>query len=217
MNWKTRRNSDAALRDLERKVAAGDDPDAMLALVTARIRAGAAPASFNELIAALPRWRELERIGVVVRLANSAAERGLDLMGLLGAGFVGDGEAGDMGDIRWWGHGHPDRDRLRPGVFTAYDSRSSWPLAGWLVVVEPGASQEIRDRLARLAERFRPPAIVQYELKGGDRFHPSCFFEATKSVDSPFRGRAIERLRLTWPRGSVCGGCGGRTRTARST
>lgn len=55
--------------------------------------------------------------------------------------------------------------------------------------------------------RSSEPPYAAFQLRGGDWLHPSCFYEATLRIDSPFRGRAIERMTHAWPRRTACAHC----------
>lgn len=53
--------------------------------------------------------------------------------------------------------------------------------------------------------------IVQVTLRGGTKWHSLCLNEATKQIDSPWRGKLEETLSYVWKRGTKCRFCGGKT------
>ena len=76
--------------------------------------------------------------------------------------------------------------------------------------------------LVWLTVRLPEKKVAHYELKGGDFVHGDCYREHTKEIDSPLRGRPIERIWGVWPmrgydssvgraRAAVCVVCGRRT------
>ncbi len=60
------------------------------------------------------------------------------------------------------------------------------------------------------SESDRP---IAYRYRNGDVIHSRCASEASKSMDSPLRGRMYDVLMYKWPRGESCIVCKGRTAT----
>ena len=131
--WRTLMNPDADLRKLERAAAQGDR-DALLALHTARQRAGVAETGEQAL-------EYLLASGAAVRVFSNEFGNTQQLLARIGCGYLGDGAASP--DRMWWSRGHPDVERQLPGAW-AYHYRD------WVVVLDEDASPEIRARLARL-------------------------------------------------------------------
>lgn len=66
------------------------------------------------------------------------------------------------------------------------------------------------ERIIKLKRRVGDTAQA-YMLSGGNWVHSFCFHERTKEIDSPWRGRSINRIRDTWPPRTPCSICFSRT------
>jgi len=146
---RVRGNPDEDLRKLERAAAQGDR-DALLALHTARQRAGVAETGEQAL-------EYLLASGAAVRVFSNEFGNTQQLLARIGCGYLGDGAASP--DRMWWSRGHPDVERQLPGAW-AYHYRD------WVVVLDEDASPEIRARLARLPSPARALADMVASLPG---------------------------------------------------